>query len=102
MMLISTLYVLHIFHIFTFMNNAKRIAEMKVDLIQRLLAIEDRAVLDEISVCLQNAADHHANWYENLDDEDKASITRGEADFDEGKFSEQDEMIERIKADRGK
>jgi hypothetical protein len=86
MNLISTLYVLHNFHIFTFMNNAERIAEMKVDLIQRLLAIEDREVLDEISVCLQNAADRGINWYENLGDEDRASVDRADADIAAGRL----------------
>jgi hypothetical protein len=56
------------------MKFAESISDMKVDLTKLLMATEDQALLAEIYAILLNAANNDANWYENLDAEDKASI----------------------------
>jgi predicted transcriptional regulator len=75
------------------MKIEESIAERKIDLAQRLLAIDDLAVLDEIYAILVNAAEDDVNWYENLSDEDKASIERGRADIAAGRVISQKDLM---------
>ena len=85
------------FHIFTLMKVAVSISDLKVDLAKLLMATEDKALLADIYAIMVNAAGDH-NWYERLDADDKEEIRLGEEDFEAGRFSDQDEMMERIKA----
>lgn len=75
------------------MKIAESISERKIDVTKLVMAIEDAAVLDEIYAILLNAADNEANWYENLDAEDKASIERGRADIAAGRVHTTEEVM---------
>ncbi len=69
------------------------LSDMKVEVTRLLMATDDQALLDEIYAILLNAADNDENWYENLDDEDKASIERGEADIAAGRVHTTEEVM---------
>ena len=79
------------------MKVAVSISDLKVDLAKLLMATEDKALLADIYALMINAAGDD-NWYERLDADDKEEIRLGEEDFAAGRFSEQSEMMERIKA----
>ena len=81
-------------HIFTLMKVAESISDMKVDVTRLLMASEDQALIAEIHALLLNAADDDENWYENLDEADKASIARGEADIAAGRVISQKDLME--------
>lgn len=70
------------------------ISEFKVDLAQRLLAIEDMALLQRISELMAAPTD----WWDELTDEEKREVEEAEADIAAGRFSTQAQVMERMRA----
>lgn len=76
------------------MGNAMNISEFKVDLAQRLLAIDDMALLQKISELMASPSD----WWDDLTDDEKREVEEAEEDIVAGRFSTQAQVMERMRA----
>jgi predicted transcriptional regulator len=74
------------------MKVAESISDIKVGVTRLLMATQDQALLAEIHALLLNAASGE-DWYASLDEEDKASIARGQADIAAGRVHTTEEVM---------
>jgi hypothetical protein len=74
------------------MNVSERFLELKNDTAQIILALKDEAILAKVREILEDAAGADGGWYDSLDDEDRASVDRADADIATGRVYSHDEV----------
>jgi hypothetical protein len=67
----------------------------KIDLVQRILAIEDPNLLHEVEIAVMNALIPD-DWYEHLNDEDKEAIHQSRIEFEAGEVVDNDELMRKM------
>jgi predicted transcriptional regulator len=76
------------------MKVEESIADRKLELAHWLLELDDETVLQEIEELKKTAM---GNWWNSLNEEDKAAVDRGMADIAAGKVSPQEEVMDRLR-----
>lgn len=73
------------------MKAVESISELKVSLAQRLLSLEDEVLLAQVAALLRADSE---DWWEELDEEDRAAIARADEDITANRLYTHDQIKE--------
>jgi uncharacterized NAD(P)/FAD-binding protein YdhS len=74
------------------MKGAESFLELKNDTAQIILALRDEALLAKVRELLAEAEAADGRWYDSLDNEDKASVDRADADIAAGRLHSHEDV----------
>jgi predicted transcriptional regulator len=71
--------------------------ELKNDTARIILGLQDEAILARVREILEEAEGADGGWYDSLDDEDRASVDRADADIAAGRLHSHEEVKAELK-----
>ena len=79
------------------MKVSESFLELKNETAQIILALQDEAILARVREILENAAGADGGWYDSLDEEDRTSVDRANADIAAGRVHSHQEVKSELK-----